>query len=224
MQNETNIGGVVFMNSYFQSIENLEDNDQLEMYRAVFGFSFENRIPTFTKKHLNAVWQLILPTLQSSIDRYKASTENGKKGGRPKTTTTAVTTKSETVVETKSEPTPAEANDEPTLGVYPEQDNEYSRIMDEIENRQPAQLEQAKLPSYLTMELDTKDERVIVGIYHSLSPCGIVDRDKFTENSNITNSGKEFMKSLIGNKNSITKKDLGSSLESWINTKIKMTA
>lgn len=83
MKNETNINGIVFLRSYFESIEELEGSDKMEMYDAIFGLVFNNIAPVFSKKYLNGYWKLIEPTLASSINRYQASQENGKKGGRP---------------------------------------------------------------------------------------------------------------------------------------------
>jgi hypothetical protein len=82
MENQTNINGIVFLRSYYEAVEELEGNDKLEMYEAIFNLVFNGIEPNFTKKYLNGYFKLIQPTLMSSITRYKNSVENGKKGGR----------------------------------------------------------------------------------------------------------------------------------------------
>lgn len=81
----TGLNGIVFMRSYYEAIKELESEDQNELYNAIFQLVFENKEPNFTKKYLGGYFKLMEPTLASSIGRYQASKENGKKGGRPKT-------------------------------------------------------------------------------------------------------------------------------------------
>lgn len=82
MENKTNINGIVFLRSYYEAVKDLEQDDQLEMYNAIFKLVFEGVTPTFTKKYLNSIYKVIEPNLAGSINRYQASVENGKKGGR----------------------------------------------------------------------------------------------------------------------------------------------
>ena len=82
MENKTNINGIVFLRSYYEAVKDLEQDDQLEMYNAIFSLVFEGIAPTFTKKYLNSIYKVIVPNLAGSINRYQTSVENGKKGGR----------------------------------------------------------------------------------------------------------------------------------------------
>lgn len=69
--------------SYYDSIQDLEGTDKLEMYEAINDYAFNDNEPVFSKKILNAVWKNIRPTLDMNIKRYAKNQENGKKGGRP---------------------------------------------------------------------------------------------------------------------------------------------
>jgi hypothetical protein len=87
MENQKEIKGLVFLKSYYESIQELENEDKLEMYNAIFELAFFNQSPTFSKKYLGAIFKVMEPNIQNSLDRYKASQENGKKGGRPSKST-----------------------------------------------------------------------------------------------------------------------------------------
>jgi hypothetical protein len=80
------ITGFVFHKSYWDAISNLPDEvSKCKVIESICNYVFSNIEPELTGIE-NSIWILIKPTLDSSTKRYKASVENGKKGGRPKKT------------------------------------------------------------------------------------------------------------------------------------------
>ena len=76
--------GVVILPSYHEAIKGLPDLDRLNAYDAIvryglYGEVLDNMTPT-----VKMLFTLIKPTIDSSQNRYRASKENGKKGGRPR--------------------------------------------------------------------------------------------------------------------------------------------
>ena len=121
MENKTNINGIVFLRSYYEAVKDLEQDDQLEMYNAIFSLVFEGIAPTFTKKYLNSIYKVIEPNLAGSINRYQTSVENGKKGGR-KPNKTVMSDLIQTQVSTsKEEKVKPETSNKEKNGVYNKQ-------------------------------------------------------------------------------------------------------
>lgn len=73
----------VFYKSFYDAIKNVPKESQLELYNAVFEYSFNDTIPDFTDGIAKAMFILMKPNIDSANARYRASVENGKKGGRP---------------------------------------------------------------------------------------------------------------------------------------------
>ena len=73
---------IIFYKSFFDGIEDLEEKQQLKIYKAIMYFAFKNE-----EIELNGIektiFKLIKPQLEASINNFI----NGKKGGRPKKTT-----------------------------------------------------------------------------------------------------------------------------------------
>lgn len=79
---ENNKNNFVFFASFLDSINCLEDSQQLEVYKAIsnYGvFGIETELSPVAK----AIFLSIKPNLNSSLKRYNACVENGKKGGNP---------------------------------------------------------------------------------------------------------------------------------------------
>ena len=74
----------VFYKSFYDAIKKIPEEFQLELYNAIFNYSLEGIEPTNLSDIPQAMFTLIRPNIDSSQRRYKASVENGKKGGRPK--------------------------------------------------------------------------------------------------------------------------------------------
>lgn len=74
----------MFLVSYFDAIENLEYDERLKTLYAVVKYGVTGTLPKETSKITKLALNLIKPTIDASINRYKASVENGKKGGAPK--------------------------------------------------------------------------------------------------------------------------------------------
>ena len=69
----------IFYRSFYESIKELEPNEQVQIYNAIFEYEFNKTIPELSGVS-KSIFTLILPQLEANDKRY----ENGKKGGRPK--------------------------------------------------------------------------------------------------------------------------------------------
>lgn len=74
----------VFFRSFYESIKNVPEENQLEIYKALCEYSLNNVIPDNLSPISKALFILMKPNIDSSKKRYSASVENGKKGGRPR--------------------------------------------------------------------------------------------------------------------------------------------
>ena len=74
----------VFYKSFYDAIKNIPKEDQLEVYNAICEYSFSGNIPETLTGVAKAMFILMKPNIDNANARYKASVENGKKGGRPK--------------------------------------------------------------------------------------------------------------------------------------------
>lgn len=83
---ETN--GFVFLRSYYDAINDFDLTPEQKgiFLDALFQYVFDGVEPQFEKGIYKGCWTLIKPTLDNSINRYRTSVENGKKGGAPKGT------------------------------------------------------------------------------------------------------------------------------------------
>lgn len=91
MQNE-NRESFVFYRSFLGAIREMEEPDQLAMFRAICDYALDGKEPALTSAIQRAVFAAIRP----SIDTNNARREGGKRGGRPKTRKTTVSN-SETI-------------------------------------------------------------------------------------------------------------------------------
>lgn len=87
--------GFVFYRSFRLGIDSLDDEIQLELYRAITDYGLDGKTPQ-TSGVVKAIFELIKPQIDKNNQRY----DNSKKGGRPKTK--GITTKNQT--ETKAKP------------------------------------------------------------------------------------------------------------------------
>ena len=101
----------VFYSSFHEAIDNLPDDVQLEMYRAICKYSLYGEIPQLSPV-ANAMFILIRPNIDNAHARYTARVENGKKGGRPP--------KTQNQAETYQKPTKnlTETNPQPNQNLY----------------------------------------------------------------------------------------------------------
>lgn len=77
----------IFYRSFFETIEDLEDKQQLEIYRAIAQYSLNDE-PANLSGISRTIFRLIEPQLLANKIRFingKLGAEHGKKGGRPKT-------------------------------------------------------------------------------------------------------------------------------------------
>lgn len=75
---------VVFYKSFYDAIKKIPEEYQLELYNAIFMYSFEDIEPTNLSSIAEVIFTLTKPNIDSAQRKYKASVENGNKGGRPK--------------------------------------------------------------------------------------------------------------------------------------------
>lgn len=76
---ETRVDGFIFYASYYDGISELPEEDQGQLYRAVFRYVFEDIEPELSGAPLMA-FKFMKPTIDANIKRRL----NGKLGGRPK--------------------------------------------------------------------------------------------------------------------------------------------
>ena len=70
----------IFYRSFYESIKELDETSQYNIYKAIMEHEFEDKEPKLNGIE-KAIFVLIEPQLNANKKRY----ENGKKGGRPKT-------------------------------------------------------------------------------------------------------------------------------------------
>lgn len=75
---------VIFYKSFYEAIKNIPAEEQLKLYNAIFEYSFTDKTPNLEEGIAKALFILMKPNIDSANNKYKASVENGKKGGRPK--------------------------------------------------------------------------------------------------------------------------------------------
>jgi hypothetical protein len=68
----------IFYRSFSEAIDNLPDNEQLKIYRAIKEFALNEHEPELTGL-AKGFWTLIKPQIAANNKRY----EDGRKGGRP---------------------------------------------------------------------------------------------------------------------------------------------
>lgn len=73
----------IMLPSYFEALSTLEDGDRLAMYDAIMGYVFKGEEPEL-QGVLKSLFTLLRPNIDSSIRKYQANVENGKRGGRPR--------------------------------------------------------------------------------------------------------------------------------------------
>ncbi len=100
METNTQINGVIILRSYYESIAELDNDDRLTILDAIMQYGLEGTLPTFAKKYLNSIWIAIKPNIDNGLNRRQKSIDNGKKGGRPKTSKPVEPTK-QIITETK---------------------------------------------------------------------------------------------------------------------------
>ena len=73
---------VIILRSYWESIKDLSDDKQLLFLKSIIEYGMDSIEPEFTGIE-KSFWIQIKTTIDSSMKRYNASVENGKKGGAP---------------------------------------------------------------------------------------------------------------------------------------------
>ena len=89
----------VFYRSFYEAIQKLPEEYQLELMQVIMKYNFEEELPKMSPV-VEAMFTLIKPNIDKASERYERCVENGKKGGRPKTETKP----KENLNETKKKP------------------------------------------------------------------------------------------------------------------------
>ena len=82
MQNESR-ESFVFYRSFWDAIREMEEPDQLAMFRAICAYALDGKAPALT----SAIHRAVFAAIRPNIDTNNAKREGGKRGGRPKTKT-----------------------------------------------------------------------------------------------------------------------------------------
>ena len=82
MQSE-NRESFVFYRSFWDAIREMEEADQLAMFRAICAYALDGKAPALT----SAIHRAVFAAIRPNIDTNNAKREGGKRGGRPRTKT-----------------------------------------------------------------------------------------------------------------------------------------
>lgn len=72
----------VFYRSYYEAIKELSVEDQSKLFIAICEYALDDKVPELDGI-AKIIFTLIKPNIDGANKRYRASVENGKKGGRP---------------------------------------------------------------------------------------------------------------------------------------------
>ena len=75
--------GVVFYESFYQAINQLEGLQRLDAYEAIVRYGLYGEVPELPGQ-IMALFVLIKPVIDASQRRHRAAVENGSKGGSTK--------------------------------------------------------------------------------------------------------------------------------------------
>ena len=139
---EVSRNSFVFYASFYEALENLPAENQLELYTAICKYSLYDETPEMSGIS-KAMFTLMKPNIDAATKRYDANAENGKKGGRPK--------KSQPETQLKPNKNPTETQLKPNLNLNKDKDS------DKDENEDSDK------------EWD-KEYQLIAGLYSSLCP------------------------------------------------------
>lgn len=105
---------IIFYKSFYEAIKNIPNEEQLKLYNAIFSYSFTETEPKIEEGIAKAMFILMKPNIDSANARYKASIENGKKGGRPKSETQEKPNNNPTITQEKPNDNPTKTQDKPS--------------------------------------------------------------------------------------------------------------
>lgn len=78
------INNFLFYASFLECVENAPESERAETVYAIVHYGIYGKIPDNVPQSFKMIFPAIKPNIDSSIKRYNAYVENGKKGGRPK--------------------------------------------------------------------------------------------------------------------------------------------
>lgn len=75
---------MIIYESAYKAINYLPDEKlQLEAFKGLMEYGFYGTVPESENPFVNMIFVQAIPSMRSAAERYEASVENGKKGGRP---------------------------------------------------------------------------------------------------------------------------------------------
>lgn len=75
----------MFFQSYWQTAQQLPDDDRLKFFEGCCRFVFDGEYPEYERGTLLGIaYTMALPNIQQSVAINEAKREAGKRGGRPK--------------------------------------------------------------------------------------------------------------------------------------------
>ena len=125
------MAGFVMLESYYEALRPLDDEMRWQMYDCIFDYVFQGKEPSGLSPILNGYFALIRPNIDASIKRYKASTENGKRGGRPKKTYKKPNENLEETKDAKEEKPSKNQEKDKDMDKELDKDSEYDNDTDE---------------------------------------------------------------------------------------------
>lgn len=78
------LNNFLFYASFLECVENAPESERAETVYAIVHYGIYGKIPDNVPQSFKMIFPAIKPNIDSSIKRYNAYVENGKKGGRPK--------------------------------------------------------------------------------------------------------------------------------------------
>ena len=136
--------GFIFYKSFYDSIKELDPEDQVQIYNAIFNYQFNGEVSELNGV-CKSIFTLIIPQLEANNNRY----ENGCKGGRPKTKTEP----KENQTKTKKKPKEKEKEKEKDKdiiynNIYELVEENFCRLLSPIEYQELSSWEDNELTRY----------------------------------------------------------------------------
>jgi len=136
----------VFYRSFYEAIQKLPEEYQLELMQVIMKYNFEEELPKMSPV-VEAMFTLIKPNIDKASERYERCVENGKKGGRPKTETKP----KENLNETKKKP-----NENQDINLNDNDNDNYNDNDNENNDEQnPAESRKKKMIDVISENIQT---------------------------------------------------------------------
>ena len=158
----------IFYSSYKEALDNLPDDQKLNLYNAICEYALNNKVVKLKTKTEKSLFNLIVPTLDSSIKRYEANVKNGKKGGAPKGNQNATKSKGNipektTEIQPKNNPNSTQQTSENQANKQPKNNLNYNYNYNYNENYNNNSIQNKTNKIKVDKEKTTENELNCVG-------------------------------------------------------------